>query len=159
MKISLPIIMRGVRRVFRIVGEKITELRCKYSLWLNQVEYSTIHSNGLPYICVAPSGKLKIGKGFSMNNGLRFNPIGFPQPCTLYVGENAQMTIGENCGISQASLICHYNIELQTNVKIGGVLEFMILISIRLTRMTGSITNLTWLIRRRLKSLCVLTVL
>lgn len=120
MKIALPIIMRGVRRVFRIIGERITDIKFKYSLWLNQVEYSTIHSNGMPYICVAPSGKLKIGKGFSMNNGLRFNPIGFPQPCTLYVGENAQMTIGDNCGISQASLICHYNIELQTNVKIGG---------------------------------------
>jgi len=112
--------MRGVRRIFRVADEQLTTWKLKYQLWLNQVEHSGISSHGLPYICVAPSGKLKIGKGFSMNNGLRFNPIGFPQPCTLYVGENATMTIGDGCGISQCSLICHYSIELQNNVKIGG---------------------------------------
>jgi len=120
MKITFPIIMRGVRRIFRVADEQLTTWKLKYQLWLNQVEHSGISSHGLPYICVAPSGKLKIGKGFSMNNGLRFNPIGFPQPCTLYVGENATMTIGDGCGISQCSLICHYSIELQNNVKIGG---------------------------------------
>lgn len=55
-----------------------------------------------------------------MNNGLRFNPIGFVQPCTIYVNKDAQLTIGNNVGISQASIICHYCIEIQNNVKIGG---------------------------------------
>ncbi len=112
--------MRGVRRVFREMGGCLTSFRLKYSLWLNQVEYSQLHSNGMPYICVAPTGKLKIGKGFKMNNGLRFNPIGYVQPCVLYVGEGASMTIGEGCGMSQTSLICHHNIEIQDNVKMGG---------------------------------------
>lgn len=151
MNITLPIIMRGVRRIFRLVSESCTSIRLKYSLWLNQVKIGTYSCNGLPYICVAPSGKLTIGNNFGMNNGLRFNPIGFPQPCTLYVGENAQMTIGDNCGISQTSLICHYNIELQNNVKIGGVLKSMTQTSIHLMRMTDLITSWTWLTRRWLK--------
>jgi len=151
MKITFPIIMRGVRRIFRVADEQLTTWKLKYQLWLNQVEHSGISSHGLPYICVAPSGKLKIGKGFSMNNGLRFNPIGFPQPCTLYVGENATMTIGDGCGISQCSLICHYSIELQNNVKIGGVQRSMTLISTRSTQATDWTIKRIWPTRRRPK--------
>lgn len=157
MTITLPIIMRGFRRVFRIIGESCISARVSYMMWLNNVKIGSYSCNGLPYICVAPSGKLTIGNNFGMNNGLRFNPIGFPQPCTLYVGENATMTIGENCGISQTSLICHYNIELQSNVKIGGVLRCMTLIFIRLMHMIDLFISLTWQIRRRRKS-CSVTI-
>lgn len=63
---------------------------------------------------------VKYGHNFSMNNGLRYNPIGFPQPCTIYVGSNAILTIGNNVGISQTSIICHKEIEIKNNVKMGG---------------------------------------
>ena len=89
-------------------------------LFINNVQYKSIHSNGLPYFCVAISGKCSIGENLKLNNGLRFNPIGFPQPCTIYVASGAELSIGDNVGISQASIICHYMVEIQSNVKIGG---------------------------------------
>ncbi len=119
-KLSLPFMLRCMRRAFRLVGESYDKMRLHLMLVINNVKYGSIHSNGMPYFCVGLSGVCRIGKNFSMNNGLRFNPIGFPQPCTIYVGEGARLTIGDNVGISQASIICHKDIEIQDNVKMGG---------------------------------------
>ena len=79
-----------------------------------------MHCNGLPYICVSPKGQLKIGDNLTISNGTRFNPIGFPQPCILYVDAHAQLSIGNNVGMSQSSIICHYRISIGDNTKIGG---------------------------------------
>lgn len=130
-KLSLPFMLRCIRRAFRLVGESYDKMRLHLMLVINNVKYGSIHSNGMPYFCVGLSGVCRIGKNFSMNNGLRFNPIGFPQPCTIYVGEGARLTIGDNVGISQASIICHKDIEIQDNVKMGGVQKSMTLTSIR----------------------------
>lgn len=119
-KLSLPFFLRCMRRIFRMVGELFDAIRLRYTLFINNVTYGSIHSNGVPYFCVGLSGVCRIGKNFCMNNGLRFNPIGFPQPCTIYVGEGAKLTIGDNVGVSQASIICHKEIEIQNDVKIGG---------------------------------------
>lgn len=126
----MALLIRALRRIPRIFLEMNNRIRLKISLFINQVEYKSIHSNGLPYICVAPSGRCIIGKNLHMNNGLRFNPIGFPQPCTLYVANNARLTIGDNAGMSQTSIICHKEIEIQINVKFGGVVKSLIPTSI-----------------------------
>lgn len=87
---------------------------------INNVEYGSINSNGVPYFCVSPNGKCKIGKNLGLNNGLRFNPIGYVQPCTIYVNKGATLIIGDNVGLSQASIICHNEIVIEDYVKIGG---------------------------------------
>lgn len=127
---KLPFLLRGLRRIFRMVGEASDAMRLKLMLFINKVDYKSIHCNGLPYFCVGLTGLCRIGKNFCMNNGLRFNPIGFPQPCTIYVAEGAVLTIGDNVGISQSAIICHKEIEIQDNVKIGGVQRCMTLTSI-----------------------------
>lgn len=118
----IALFFRCVRRLLRNLLSILYFLRLKWSLFLNQVDYGKrLQSNGLPYICVSPSsGYLKIGDDFTMNNGTRHNPIGFPQPCILYVDANASLVIGNRVGISQASIICHYNIVIGDDVKIGG---------------------------------------
>ena len=121
----IPLLLRGLRRIFRLCSETFDYVRLRMMLFINGVHYKSIHSNGLPYFCVGLTGKCIIGKNFTMNNGLRFNPIGFPQPCIVYVGENAKLVIGDNVGISQAAIICHKEIEIQDNVKIGGVQRCM----------------------------------
>ena len=125
---KLSFFLRCLRRVFRMVGEVADAVCLKLMLFVNNVEYRSIHCNGLPYFCVGMTGRCRIGENFCMNNGLRFNPIGFPQACTVYVAEGAQLTIGDNVGISQASIICHKEIEIQDNVKIGGGRRCMTLI-------------------------------
>lgn len=116
----IALLLRALRRIPRTFSAWNDSMRLRLSLFINCVEYGSIHSNGLPYICVAPSGRLRIGKNLTMSNGLRFNPIGFPQPCMLYVGVDARLTIGDNVGMSQSAIICHKEIEIQSNVKIGG---------------------------------------
>lgn len=125
MKKRIAFFLRCVRRMFRILGEDYDAFRLKLMLFINHVEYKDIHSNGLPYFCVGLTGTCRIGRNFSMNNGLRFNPIGFPLPCTVYVGEGAMLSIGDNVGMSQSSIICHYAVEIQDNVKFGGVQRSM----------------------------------
>lgn len=69
---------------------------------------------------VSRGGTLKIGDHFTMNNGIKGNPIGCYDPCTFFVGKSATLTIGNRVGISQTALICHEKITIGDDVKIGG---------------------------------------
>jgi len=69
---------------------------------------------------VARGGSLKIGNSFSMNNGIKGNPIGCYSKCTFFVDRNAVLIIGNNVGISQTAIICHKSISIGNHVKIGG---------------------------------------
>lgn len=120
MKLYFSIGLRIIRRFLRTCACCITWFQVKIMLLTNNVNYKSIHSNGLPYFCVGVKACCRIGYNLNLNNGLRFNPIGFPQPCTIYVADDAELIIGDNVGISQASIICHRRIEIQDNVKIGG---------------------------------------
>lgn len=64
--------------------------------------------------------KMSIGENFSINNGIKGNPIGCYERCTFFVDKGAVLTIGDNVGISQTALICHKSISIGDNVKIGG---------------------------------------
>lgn len=85
----------------------------------NDIDHKHISCRGVPYIVVV-GGRCVIGDNFTMNNGVRFNPIGYPQPCMLVVTKGAVLTIGENVGISQTAIICHHSITIGDDVKIGG---------------------------------------
>lgn len=85
----------------------------------NDVSFSDFHSGGIPFIMVAKGGRAVIGKHFVMNNGIRNNPVGGNRPCTIYVASQAQLTIGNNVGISHAALIAHDNLTIGDDVIIG----------------------------------------
>lgn len=112
--------LRVTRYLFRILIDVINKVRLNISFCLNKVQHGSIVCYGYPFIAVVPGGSLIIGDNFTMSNGLRFNPIGYPQPCMFVVTKDAKLTIGENVGISQTSLICHHSITIGNNVKIGG---------------------------------------
>ena len=114
------IILRYIRGGYRLIKNGFVFFRFRILLIMNNVKHGHITSNGMPYIAVVPGGKCVFGDNLTMNNGLRFNPIGYPQPCTIVVTRNATLTIGENVGLSQASIICHHSIKIGDNVKIGG---------------------------------------
>lgn len=86
----------------------------------NNVSFSSFRTGGVPYVMVARGGKMSVGKNFAMNNGIKYNPIGCPQPCTFFVDRNAILKIGDNVGISQTALVAIDNITIGDNVKIGG---------------------------------------
>jgi acetyltransferase-like isoleucine patch superfamily enzyme len=111
-------------KLIRIISIKILCFSNHCITWLklkgNNVSFSSFKTGGTPYIMVARGGKMNIGKNFSMNNGIKYNPIGCSQPCTFFVDRSATLSIGDNVGISQAALVAIDDITIENNVKIGG---------------------------------------
>lgn len=116
----MAFLLRCIRKVYRFFCDIKNKISLSILLILNNVHHKKIKSYGKPYIAVNPKGVCNIGDNFHMSNGVRFNPIGFPQPCQIVVTAGAILKIGENVGISQASIICHHSITIEDNVKIGG---------------------------------------
>lgn len=109
-----------MRRVSVMVSRPLNNFCCMLILKGNNVRYHSFHSNGIPYIMVARGGKFSIGKNFSMNNGIKGNPIGCYDRCTFFVDRGAVLKIGDNVGISQSAIVCQKEITIGNNVKIGG---------------------------------------
>lgn len=114
-----------INKLWRKISSSISSKWNHIVTWLifkgNRVSFSSFRTGGIPYVMVAMGAKgITIGKNFAMNNGIRHNPIGCPQPCTLFVDREASIEIGDNVGISQATLISHCSIKIGNNVKIGG---------------------------------------
>jgi acetyltransferase-like isoleucine patch superfamily enzyme len=108
------------RRVRRVLGDIYCTIVTYFHLLGNGATFNDFKTTGTPHITVSQSGSLALGKGFKMNNGIRGNPIGNFDRCTLYVGNFATLSIGNNVGISQTALICHKEITIGSDVKIGG---------------------------------------
>ncbi len=116
----INLIYKSLRKFNHIISGGANMIMTKVVLKGNNVSCSSFHTNGIPYVMVARGGKLFIGKDFAMNNGIKGNPIGCYERCTFFVDRNAVLTIGDNVGMSQAALICHKNITIGNDVKIGG---------------------------------------
>lgn len=101
------------RRLFNIIGGCYDQFLC-YALFNgNGIVHGTYRTNGVPYVMVSLGGKLTIGKNFTMNNGIKGNPIGCYDRCTFWVGQGAVLSIGDNVGISQAALVQSLILQLE----------------------------------------------
>lgn len=111
-------------KAFKTIISKIknpfAKFATKISFLGNEVQHKHFRTSGTPYVNVAIGGKFSIGNNFAMNNGIKGNPIGCYNKCTLIVDNNAELIIGENVGISQTAIICHHKITIGNDVKIGG---------------------------------------
>lgn len=117
----ITMIYKMLRRVWLAVSGRYNHLISACRFLGNDVSYTSFRTGGVPYVMVARGAKgMRIGRNFSMNNGIGHNPIGMPQPCTFFVDRGCSLTIGDNVGISQTALIAHADITIGNNVKIGG---------------------------------------
>lgn len=116
----LNIIYKAFCKLHRYYSKKVNHIFTLFLFKCNNVHSYRFSSNGIPYIMVARGGKFVIGNNFTMNNGIKGNPIGSYRRCTFFVDKNAELIIGNNVGISQTALICHKLIRIGNNVKIGG---------------------------------------
>lgn len=114
------LIYKVIRKITSLFINKIDHLRCAIVFWGNNVHYHSFKTSGVPFISVAMGGSCTIGENFNMNNGIKGNPIGCFNPCTLFVDKGAKLVIGSNLGISQAAIVCHTSVTIGNNVKIGG---------------------------------------
>ena len=114
------LIYRVLRRLKITISNIFDRVVTYIDLKGNGVKFKDFKTNGRPFIRRSKNGVFEIDSGFKMNNGLKGNPIGRPQPCTFIINNNAYLKIGQNVGISSTAIVCHIKTEIGDNVKIGG---------------------------------------
>lgn len=87
----------------------------------NGVSHADYKTNGVPMVIKRRHSleKILIGKNFRMNNGLSANCIGYSTPC-IFLLQGGGITIGDNVGMSQTTIIAMDNVLIGNHVLIGG---------------------------------------
>ncbi|MBW4360342.1 acyltransferase [Flavobacterium taihuense] len=70
-------------------------------------------------LTVSDSGKLDIGDNFNLVSGLMQNPLGRNIKSFIRVDKEAEISIGDNVGMSCVTLWAKNSIQIGNNVKIG----------------------------------------
>ena len=76
--------------------------------------------NGRLYVVSNKYNWIKIGDNVHINSCRGANPIGGDAKTILFAGVKGTISIGDNCGISNATLFARESIEVGNNVLIGG---------------------------------------
>lgn len=82
------------------------------------LNYKSFHINGK--IFIRNKGEIEIGNNFRANSGKNRNPIGGDVKLRLICKKGGTITIGNNVGISNSTLVCWNSINIADNVLIGG---------------------------------------
>jgi len=117
----LRLLYRIFRKAKRAVLAVSDSLITGFYLKVNHVTYgSNLVSKGVPKFDIRVNAKMSIGNNFSMNNGANHNMIGRQQRCYFVVMEGAELSIGDNVGISSTAFVCSTHIKVGNYVKMGG---------------------------------------
>lgn len=106
-------------KTFRLINLIYTQIR----VYGNSVVHSKYRCYGVPCIFVdKKSGSRMVwGDNFSINSGRFGNAIGFENRCRFSASSGGNIIIGENVGISQATIIAsRADVCIGKNTKIGG---------------------------------------
>ena len=114
-------IFRALRKITNVFKQYFYQVLSKLILLGNGVKFSSnLVCSGLPIINISRTGYLKIGDNCKINSSTNSNPIGRNTPSMLIVRDGAQLIIGNNVGMSGSTIICHKEVNIGNNVKIGG---------------------------------------
>jgi acetyltransferase-like isoleucine patch superfamily enzyme len=112
--------LKVIKRAWVFLSQPINQLFTWLVLFSNGINFTSFKSHGIPKVNVGLRGKCTIGSNFRMNNRESSNPIGRFHRCSIIVGNNGNLSIGKNVGMSSTAIVCHDNIEIGNNVQIGG---------------------------------------
>ena len=111
------VISRGVYEIVVL----ISKLYNYFSVYTNRIKHGdNFRINGFVRFIVNKNGVVQIGDNFRLNSGSLFNPIGRNQRSLFVVTKNAQLKVGNNVGMSSVAIVCHLQITIGNNIKIGG---------------------------------------
>jgi len=120
MNYLLYILYKSSRKAYRTFYKYFNTLKLNFFLYIYNVKHKKITSNGLPFFHIEKKAHFSIGENFKINNGLKFNTIGFPFPCSFVLLNNAKLSIGNHVGMSQSTIVCQKEIIIKDYVKLGG---------------------------------------
>ena len=72
------------------------------------------------YLSISSTARLSIGDDFLLTSGESYNPLCRNIRGCISINDRANLTIGNNVGISSACIWVHKSITIGNNVKIGG---------------------------------------
>ncbi len=118
-------LLRFIYKAIRKVVSEITlwfHALCSHFLFkIHRVNYSLgFVSKGIPQVHVGKNGRFTIGENFRINNGIKFNRIGRQRPCQFIVGDGANLTIGDEVGMSSSTICCKQEVTIGNRVLLGG---------------------------------------
>ena len=87
--------------------------------WLNGVKCGSLKALGKPRVNVSLGGKATIGKDFYIRTGQAYTEVG-SLGSRILVGPNGVLTIGDNVGMSNATIVAQDSVSIGDNVMIGG---------------------------------------
>jgi acetyltransferase-like isoleucine patch superfamily enzyme len=69
---------------------------------------------------IHPEGVLVIGDDCTLHSGFAVNPVGGALRLSIWVGRSGSLLIGDNVGISNATLVAMAEVRVGDDVRIGG---------------------------------------
>lgn len=113
------LLMRFIRYIFRFPRRIFNRF---YNWSIFNIKYVGLAKNwkinGKIYI--SNQGKISIGSNFKANSAKHANPIGGDTVLRFIVRKGANLTIGNNVGISNSTIACWNKVEIGDYVYIGG---------------------------------------
>lgn len=91
-----------------------------FIFYANGIRFSSFVTRGCPKVSITLGGKCEIGIRFKINNRESSNPIGRFSRCSIIVGKNGCLKIGNQVGMSSTAIVCHESITIGNHVNIGG---------------------------------------
>jgi acetyltransferase-like isoleucine patch superfamily enzyme len=111
--------MRLIKYIFNSFKSLFHSSYNRFVFWRNGVVYSRCFSvNGI--LWVDNKGSIIIGRKFRGNSGIDYNPIGGDIKLRLISLQNAKIVIGDNCSISNSTIVSRSSVTIGNNVFIGG---------------------------------------
>lgn len=113
---------------FRLSVRFIKRIRNRLSAYYNLLRlnlYGVKHGrhcviHGKLYINLFPTASVRIGDDFYFSSGWSVNALCANKRGVLYATQNAEISIGDNVGMSSTVLWAHERITIGNHVKIGG---------------------------------------
>lgn len=111
---------RGMRVVYYRAARVYSHVITTFKFNLNGVRFhKDFVGFGIPILDINMEGKFSIGKGFWFNSGKYHAMGGRQQQCYFVAAKGAEISIGDNVGVTSIAIICHSKISIGNNVKIG----------------------------------------
>lgn len=79
-----------------------------------------LRATGPLLLRVHPEGRLVIGDDCTLHSGFAVNPVGGALRLAIWVGKSGSLVIGDNVGISNATLVAMADVRIADDVRIGG---------------------------------------
>ena len=87
--------------------------------WGNGIKHHDVIAYGIPFVNVSLGGKCFIGRKFCIRTGVQNSEVG-QIGSRILVGRTGVLRIGNNVGMSNATIVAQESVTIGNNVMIGG---------------------------------------